>query len=443
MLLAAMIFFPAGQISAKGLLGIKSEESTLVGVYIKDLKTGHVIVDHNSGYALTPASVMKSVTVASVLSKYGDNWRWETPVRLSGEVKKNNRAVWCGNLEIVSCADPTIESGNFRSTRGFSDSIIAGLKKAGVRRIEGKVKIIETLSDAGPCLKWEIEDLPWAYGAALYGFNYADNICTIWPATGATSPKAPGLKVDLRKASYNDLVRGIYSDNLVVFAKDPTNKKWSTATTLPSPKEAYEYLLTRQLRKAGIEIADRDAGKAIGSKLIYTHRSPLAKDVMRSLMVRSDNLFAEGMLRRMVPDGSRSECIKAEKDYWKSQGLEADYTYIYDGSGLTRGNRVPPIFIAGVLENMAKGTNSASYVSFFPKAGMDGTMRSFLAKSKLKGKIAMKTGSVAGVQCYAGYKLDNGGKPTHVIVVMVNGFFCTYPQLKASIEKLLEKHFKK
>lgn len=54
----------------------------------------------------------------------------------------------------------------------------------------------------------------------------------------------------------------------------------------------------------------------------------------------------------------------------------------------------------------------------------------------------MKTGSVAGVQAYAGYKLDSAGKPTHVIVIMVNGFFCKYPQLKASIEKLLEKHFK-
>lgn len=441
-LLALMLVMPAQHVSGAKLLGIKGEEATLVGVYIKDLRTGRIVVDHNSKYALTPASVMKSITVASVLSKYGDGWRWETPVRLSGQAKGNNPKVWCGNLEIVSCADPTLESSHFKSNQGFTDSIIAGLKTAGITRIEGKIKIIETLSDAGPCRKWEIEDLAWPYGAALYGFNCYDNICTLRPATGATDPKSPGLRTSLRKASYNDLVRGIYSDNLVVFAKDPANKKWSVSTTQPSPKETYQHLLTRQLRKAGIQIADRDAGTSAASRVIYIHRSPLAKDVMRSLMVRSDNLFAEGMLRRMLPEGSRGDCIKAEKDYWKAQGLESDFTYIYDGSGLTRGNRLPPVFIAGVLEKMAKSPEAGSYVSFFPKAGIDGTMRSFLAKSKLKGKIAMKTGSVAGVQAYAGYKLDSAGKPTHVIVIMVNGFFCKYPQLKASIEKLLEKHFK-
>ena len=28
------------------------------------------------------------------------------------------------------------------------------------------------------------------------------------------------------------------------------------------------------------------------------------------------------------------------------------------------------------------------------------------------------------MQCYAGYRLDADGKPTHVVVMMVNGFFC-------------------
>lgn len=32
----------------------------------------------------------------------------------------------------------------------------------------------------------------------------------------------------------------------------------------------------------------------------------------------------------------------------------------------------------------------------------------------------MKTGSMKGIQCYAGYKLDEDYAPTHVIVVMLN-----------------------
>ena len=69
-------------------------------------------------------------------------------------------------------------------------------------------------------------------------------------------------------------------------------------------------------------------------------------------------------------------------------------------------------------------------------------MRGFLAKSTLKGRIALKTGSVSSVQAYAGYKLDADGKPSHVIVILVNGFFCPRRQVREGAENLLINTFK-
>jgi len=40
---------------SENILGIDGEESTSVGIYIKDLTSGDVLVDHNSQLALTPA----------------------------------------------------------------------------------------------------------------------------------------------------------------------------------------------------------------------------------------------------------------------------------------------------------------------------------------------------------------------------------------------------
>lgn len=436
--LLLLMIMTLGHVHA-GVLNIKGEEATLEGIYIKDIRTGKVIMNHNSTLALTPASVMKSITVATVLDIYGDQWQFKTPVTLTGNAQTDNPAVWQGNLVIESSGDPTLESDNFKENKKFTDSIIDALKKLGISRIEGKVIIRETMKDAGPVTKWEIEDLAWPYGAALYGFNYFDNIFTLWPATGKSSPNIPGLKVSVIKSEDgNDLLRGIYSDNLVVFAKYPDNKKWSVASTMPNPAKVYQYLLTQRLRREGIQIDDRASQNNTGArKVIYTHKSVVANDIMKSLMYRSDNLFAEGMLRYLAPDKSRDEAIKILKDHWKNQGINSDYSYIFDGSGLTRANRLQPIFLAKVLEKMTKGQHGKTYTSFFPKAGMDGTMRSFLSKSPLKGKIAMKTGSVNGVQCYAGYKLDGDGNPTHVIVVMINGFFSTRAELKSAIEKLI------
>ncbi len=68
-------------------------------------------------------------------------------------------------------------------------------------------------------------------------------------------------------------------------------------------------------------------------------------------------------------------------------------------------------------------------------------MRGFLSDSYLKGSIALKTGSVSSVQAYAGYKLDAEGNPTHVIVVLVNGFFCPRRDVREATEALLERTF--
>ena len=84
---------------------------------------------------------------------------------------------------------------------------------------------------------------------------------------------------------------------------------------------------------------------------------------------------------------------------------------------------------------------SKDYVSLFPKAGRDGTLKRFLRKTRLDGKLALKTGSMTGVQCYAGYKLDGDDNPTHVVVIMVNNFGCERVDVRKAAERLLLELF--
>ena len=426
---------------SQDLLGIDGEESTSIGVFIKDMRSGEVLYDYNSDLALTPASVMKSVTSATALSLLGESFQFKTPVVLSGH--RNGRSGWAGDLIVRSSGDPTLESEHFKGNLGFCDSIAVALRRMGVTEITGNIVVEQTLKDAGPIVQWEVEDLAWPYGAGLFGLNYRDNTFTVWPLTGETKPFVPGLEIDLRpSADGNDLVRGIDSDRLVVYARSTTNKKWSIQTTMPDPSAVFASALREVLTRRGIKITPGARKAAAGeTTAVYTHYSPRLRDILRSLMVRSDNLFAEGVLRAIAPADSRRRAIEREKDLWTNRGVNADHTIINDGSGLTRANRLSPRFIADVLLWMAESRHAETYVSFFPRAGIDGTMRSFLAKSPLKGKIAMKTGSVSSVQCYAGYKFDDEDNPTHIIVVMVNGFFCKRASVKAAIEDLLSNTF--
>ncbi len=441
-IIAVITLFAASlTVRAQDLLGIKGEDATSIGVYIKNIETGEVLYDLNSELALTPASVMKTLTSASALSLLGSDYRFYTPVVLRGSVGADRR--WHGDLIIRASGDPTLESVNFPANVGFCDSIVAALKRDGITAIDGSVIVIQTMKDAGPVVRWEIEDIGWPYGAGHFDFNYHDNTVSLEPLTGKTDPPVPGLKVNVvYNSGPTELIRGVGSYDLNVYSRKPDRKKWTLSTTMPDPAAVMKGVLVNKLQGAGIKIGDQAMSNANDpQREIYRHKSPVATEILRSLMVRSDNLFAEGMLRALAPKETRDAAIDREKSLWRGRGLNTDCTLIFDGSGLTRGNRVQPRFIADMLEWMARSPMRKEYISFFPRAGLDGTMKTFLAESPLKGCLALKTGSMNAVQSYAGYRLDMDGNPTHVVVIFVNVFFCKRPELRKAVEELLSDIF--
>ncbi|MDE6325756.1 MAG: D-alanyl-D-alanine carboxypeptidase, partial [Duncaniella sp.] len=114
---------------------------------------------------------------------------------------------------------------------------------------------------------------------------------------------------------------------------------------------------------------------------------------------------------------------------------------IQDGRGLSRNDRLTARFLADVLKTMTAPDYSDDYTSLFPRAGYEGTVRNFLAGTHLEWYIALKTGSMRGVQSFAGYKFDEEGRPTHLIIFIVNGFTCNRATLKNAISRLLLEKF--
>ncbi|MDE6301946.1 MAG: D-alanyl-D-alanine carboxypeptidase/D-alanyl-D-alanine-endopeptidase [Muribaculaceae bacterium] len=423
-------------------LGIDGGEATSLGIYIAEIESGHVISDINADLALTPASVMKAVTSATALSTLGPRFTFETNVCLEGRRSTADRARWEGNLVIDACGDPSLGSDEFKQYLGLSDSICARLRRLGISDITGTVVIREDMPDAGANPQWQCEDIAWPYGAGLFDFNWAGNYVRVYPATGKTIP-ASGLKITVKNSTdgSTDILRGVNSENLTVWAskKNAANPKWNVNASVPNPAEVYASMLKARLKSSGIKVSSRKAptGSGAESTAVYTHRSPSLDRICKVLMKKSDNLFAEGVLRALQQGASSSKCIKTEKAFWEEKGIDTRTALIYDGSGLSRVDRLSARFLADVLREMAKSDRCGSYVECFPIAGVDGTLKSFLKDTPLQGRLVMKTGSVTGVQSYAGYMLDDNGRPTHIVVVMVNGFICPRRQLRAKIEEFL------
>ncbi len=438
LLLCILLWLPAWALGTT--LGFPAERSAAVGIYVKDLRSGEVIASRNADRLLTPASIMKSLTAASVMCLIDTSMRFTTPVYLYGQRRGE---VWDGNLVIEAVCDPSIDSGEFPDSTDFASTIVAAMKESGITTITGKVIINEDLPDSGQPGTWEIEDVPWPYGAGLFGFNFRDNTMRIWPATGKTEPYDPGLIITTQyQAKGGTLIRGINSDRILAKGANVRKPSWVLSTSMPNPARVFSNLLTQKLSEAGIKVQGKTTENISTRMLIVNHRSAPLTQILRRMMVVSHNMFAEAMLRLLAPGCSREEAVMVEKEFWQQRGIDPAEMIIYDGSGLARGDKLTPRFLGNVLEAMARDWAVASpYVGLFPRVGEEGTVKGLLAETPLSGKLALKSGSMGGVQCFAGYKIDDNDLPTHVVVIMVNSFTCRRALVREGIESFLLSTF--
>jgi D-alanyl-D-alanine carboxypeptidase/D-alanyl-D-alanine-endopeptidase (penicillin-binding protein 4) len=159
------------------------------------------------------------------------------------------------------------------------------------------------------------------------------------------------------------------------------------------------------------------------------------------MIEKSNNLYAESMLRQLAPNGYRADALARENELLVAANLNCDNLNVNDGSGLTRSNKLTPGFMADMLQYMSKSDKAELYLSLFPKVGEEGTVKRLLANTSLAGKLIMKSGSMNGVQCYAGYKLDDNNRPTHIVVIMVNNFTCQRSYVTKAISNFLLSQF--
>ncbi len=371
----------------------KSITAGSTAVLVQDLATGETLVTHNADRPLLPASIMKTVTIAGLLQEKGPEERFHTYVYADGPIKGN---AIDGDLLIMGGGDPTLGANCAPESADIADEIIATLQHKGITKINGNLRVDTSLYTGPACPpSWASGDLNEAYGTGCHALNFRRN------ASGSRAVK--------------------------------------------NPEAVFLSYLSSRLRGAGITVAGTSkAGKEgltdiDGATELLDHVSDKYAEVMRSCMMRSDNLFAENLLRTFGlargKEGSTEAAAAEMLEYWKEAGIPTKGVTLIDGSGLSRSNRVTANFINGILT--ALGDNE-EYASFMPLAGQEGTLQDFLKGTDLDAYVAMKTGSMKGIQCYAGYKLDEEFAPTHSIVIIMNDIGPRASARKAAEELLLE-----
>ncbi len=440
-----------------------------VGVSVVDMTTGEPLVEHNASKSLTPASVLKLITTATALETLGENYRYKTDIALDANDPSR--------ILIFGSGDPTLAGEAFHDNPNlFFTTTADALKKALSPDREYTLYVVDNLFGYnGVSPEWTWIDLGNYYAAGAYGISVYDNSYRLFfnttdrnscPRILRTEPKIKGLtfqnELTLNNTGRdNGYIYGVpFSYERAVRGDIPAGRtEFSIKGDIPDPglllgETLADYLMQAGIKIGKVETAREDylaghctpqAGQPYrAGKVLCTHVSPPLKEIVREVNVESNNHYAEHLIRtigRKNKNDLYADALEAGityvAEYWKMRCTKITSLQMYDGSGLAPQNAVSPSFLTQLLVYMYNTSgNASSFFDSLPKAGQEGTLKNFMGNTRYRGKIAAKSGSIGGVQCYAGYLID--GNKKYAFVVMVNKFNGTRPQVKSAIEQFIQ-----
>lgn len=427
--------------------------SGLVGILAVTLK-GDTLAECGSLRKMVPASNTKLITTGLAINGLGPGYRFRTRLGYTGHISGGTLH---GDLYIEGGGDPTIASGDMMAPP--LDSLFAmwkrALTQAGIHRISGLVIGDGRFFD-GPIENenWSYNDLGTDFGAGGNGLCFNRNVQVINAeptSVGAKVnayawyPQTPWLKFRVNAVTS----RAGTGDNLYLFNTDMapvaelrgslaldkgkrqeqcSNKfgaltcAWNflgylrghgIAADGAADVDSYGNVRTADaLVREPLAVSSSPAAEPSSLHIIGTFRSPSVVEIAKVTNSRSDNFYAETLLRMLAKErtGSASydSCSVVIIRELDSLGVDSGYgVRMVDGSGLARHDYISPDFFCRFLGAMAESSHAERYLSTIAVAGGPARLKS--CPDALRRRVRMKSGSMNGVLCYSGYILPASG----------------------------------
>ena len=444
-------------------------KGAIIGFTAKDITNNKLLLDVNGFYKLNPASITKLITTSASLHILGEKYSFKTEFGYTGYIKDS---VLYGNIIIKGYGDPTLYSKRFKwyfkKVNPF-DSVIFFLQKKGIKEIKGKVIGDETFFKTTliPNYTWLISDIGNYFGAKPSALTIYDNEYSLYFSTKDTSktvnliaifPPELHLKIinNLKAANISDdqsvIFSNLFDSTILITGYLPVNAdSFEVRGSINNPAQLAAISLKELIKKNNILINDTvltrneynfvfDSTETFS--LIFTHYSPDLGQIISLTNLYSINIYAENILRlcgwKMYKNTDQEISCSAVKRFWKNN--IGDFI-LFDGSGLSRLNAISTQQFVDILDFMY---NKSSYKKVFyeslPIAGESGTLLKMFAKSKAKGKIRAKTGSMTNIRSLAGY-IQPDKKTTIAFCIIINNCSLPVNVIKQKIEQIILQLF--
>jgi D-alanyl-D-alanine carboxypeptidase/D-alanyl-D-alanine-endopeptidase (penicillin-binding protein 4) len=424
------------------------------GVLAYSLDRRQRLIDINAQALFVPASTTKLVSAAAAYETVGWDYRFETTLWAAGPIVDG---VLQGDLIVVGSGDPSIGS---RGWPGL-DTWIPSLKELGIARVAGRIiGDDDAIEEPRPALAWAWDDLGYTAGAVFGALNWAENRMTVTVSPGPT-PGAPGELSVEPWAAHRPLVNRTETTTARQQFLWPEQRPGETALTIAGairpgakpirvavssgdPTRWFVGALKHALVSGGIpvdgeavDIDDVDPRPVWdGAAMLFTHRSPPLRELVRPMLKESLNLYGEALLRLASGPGvfpTNDAALVGLKTRFASWGAAEDAQQIIDGSGLSRRDTISPEALLAVLQRMYDPSGESPFMQALPIAGVDGSLATRMRDTLAQRNVRAKTGTMSNVRTLAGYVTTLDGE--HVaFVVMVNNFEGTGAQAISAID---------
>ncbi|MEV7077875.1 D-alanyl-D-alanine carboxypeptidase/D-alanyl-D-alanine-endopeptidase [Streptomyces sp. NPDC093516] len=322
---------------------------------VLDADSDETLWDHEGATALMPASNVKLATATAALTVLGPEHRFTTEV-VYGH----------GTLTLVGGGDRTLSSEDLED---LTKVAVAGLRKAG----------LDTVRVA-------VDDSLFAPPALAEGWNegyYPDSVAPV-----------RALVVDGRGVQDTSLDAG----------------------------QAFARMLT----EAGITVHGEVTRHRAGPREVPVARhasAPLA-DIVVKMLKTSDNDIAETLLRMTALGAGRPATFEGGTEVVRQvlshrYGVSLDHFEMHDGSGLSRGDRIPAATLAQILELLTQPRHAHTLGSILRGLPVAGEAGSTLGpewgrfddphSSCAVGEVRAKTGTLTGAVALSGLTRTDDG----------------------------------
>ncbi len=384
---------------------------------------------------MIPASNVKVVTGAAVLSLLGPDHRFETSFSTDSVATS---PVLDGNLYVRGSGDPSLVSEEFWK-------IADKFRTKGIERIAGDI-VLDTSYFDGPALATEAAgDGDRAYHARTGALSANFNTVRVHVHPGARKGEAARIELS-PETGFVDVVNDATTcssrrgqtiqvrrrfengRNVVhVSGRIPLGHGGKVFyRNIDDPAGSFSATLAGFLKDAGI-VVEGDIVQGVrpdDARELFIHRSKPLSLIVRDLNKFSNNFTAEQLLKTLGASGTTASGATVLMDYLEGLGVDTTGLRIVDGSGLSRESRLTVRCLARVIREMyADFRVGSEYISSLSVSGMDGTLGDRMGFGGLNGAIRAKTGLLDGVTAISGVMETARGKKV-LFSIIINGWSC-------------------